>query len=87
MTVREYFSTIGSVNSSYIVNLYENRESEEPVGVLYNAYGESIVGLFGENYILDSSGNDICIIVPNANWDVIMARFQNARISVRETWE
>ena len=48
MTVREYFTTIGATSSSYIVNLYENRESEEPVGVLYNAYGESIVGLFGE---------------------------------------
>lgn len=87
MTVREYFSAIGTTNGMYIVNLYENRESEEPVGVLYNAYGESIVGVFGENYMMDSSGNDICIIVPDPNWDAIMARFRNARVSVRETWE
>lgn len=87
MTVREYFASVGESNNNYLVNIYENRESEEPIGIIYNAYGECIIDLFGDNYISNTCGNDICIVVPNINWDVISARFQNIRISIRETWE
>lgn len=86
MTVRNYFETVGIKTAYYIVNIYASREADEPIGVLYNAHGELIETMFGDNYMLNSCGNDICIIVPNVNWDIIMRYFETARVSIREPW-
>lgn len=87
MTVKEYFITVGSTDNNYTVNIYQNRDDDDPIGVLYNAAGESVADLFGEDYISNSSGNDICIIVSNIDWDAIISRFHDTRISIRENFE
>ena len=89
MTVKEYVNEMGSGNIAgyYTVNIYSSRDAEYPEGILYNAYGETVVDVFGDADMTNSCSNDICIVVSNINWDMIMARFRNVRISIRNNWE